>query len=212
MKEKISILIADDHPVTRAGLTVLLKAAGFKVVDEAVNGDEAVSKTLKLKPTVVLMDVRMSKKSGLEALAAIRRKLPDQRVIMLSAFTDRAAINDAVQHGASDFLVKTMPPTEIAAAIQRVCNDELLPEKSLLHVVRRLNRRSHAQSDSECPLTSREFQVMQNVALGRGNREIGEALEVSIETVKEHVQNSLRKLDVNDRTQAAVKMIQQGWA
>ncbi len=211
MKEKCTVLIADDHPITRAGLATMLKSAGIKVVGEAANGEEAVANTLKLKPDVVLMDVRMPKKTGVEALAAIRRKAPGQRVILLSAFDDRVFISEAIRHGAADYLSKASSAAEIVSAIHRVRNDEPLPEESLLHKVRRLNRRSRPRAKNDCPLTNRELQVLRNVALGLSNREIGVALEISIETVKEHVQNALRKLDVAGRTQAAVLAINNGW-
>lgn len=212
MKAKIQVVIADDHPVARAGLIAMLKAAPhIRVVGEAADGNEAVALALQHKPNVVLMDVRMPKKDGLEALAAIRRKSPDQAVVMVTAFGDRANVVEAIRHGAADFVLKDVSAEELIATIERAAAGEPPPETSHIHVVRRLNRRSQKRDDADCPLTNRELQILRNVSLGLSNREIGDALEISVETVKEHVQNALRKLNVTSRTQAAVMAINHGW-
>lgn len=206
----IKVLIADDHAMVRSGIAALLKGSGITVVDEAANGEEAYEKTVKLKPDVVLMDIRMPKKDGFETLEKIKRKFPHQRVIMLSAFDTQTYVARAVSGGADDYLLKDTPREEIIATIQRVAKDEDLSESSILRRVKRVMNRRKEGGDEAIPLTPRELQVLRNVALGLSNREIGNALEISIETVKEHVQNILRKLDVNDRTQAAVWAVRKG--
>jgi DNA-binding NarL/FixJ family response regulator len=206
----IKVLVADDHAMVRSGMTALLKGSGITVIDEATNGDEAYDKTIKQKPDVVLMDIRMPKKDGFEALEKIKRKLPNQRVIMLSAFDTQTYVARAVSGGADEYLLKDMPRDEIIATIQRVARDEELSESSILRRVKRVMTRRKETEDEGVPLTPRELQVLRHVALGLSNREIGNALEISIETVKEHVQNILRKLDVNDRTQAAVWAVRKG--
>ncbi len=206
----IKVLVADDHAMVRSGITALLKGSGITVLDEATNGDEAYDKTIKQKPDVVLMDIRMPKKDGFEALEKIKRKAPHQRVIMLSAFDTQTYVARAVSGGADDFLLKDTPRDEIIATIQRVAKDEDLSESSILRRVKRVMSRRKESGDESIPLTPRELQVLRHVALGLSNREIGNALEISIETVKEHVQNILRKLDVNDRTQAAVWAVRKG--
>ena len=206
----IKVLIADDHAMVRSGISALLKGSGITVVDEATNGDEAYEKTIKLKPDVVLMDIRMPKKDGFEALEKIKRKVPHQRVIMLSAFDTQTYVARAVSGGADEYLLKDTPREEMIATIQRVAKDEELSESSILRRVKRVMTRRKEGSDETIPLTPRELQVLRHVALGLSNREIGNALEISIETVKEHVQNILRKLDVNDRTQAAVWAVRKG--
>ena len=206
----IKVLVADDHAMVRSGLTTLLKGSGINVIAEAADGEEAFNKTLKLKPDVVLMDARMPKKDGYYALERIRRKVPHQRVIMLSAYDTRTHIARAVSLGADDYLTKDTPRDEIIKRIKMVMNDEDLSEKSVMREVKRVMTRRKDASESNIPLTPRELQVLRHISLGLSNREIGLALEISVETVKEHVQNILRKLDVNDRTQAAVWAVRQG--
>jgi DNA-binding NarL/FixJ family response regulator len=143
-------------------------------------------------------------------LEKIKRKVPHQRVIMLSAFDTQTYVARAVSGGADEYLLKDTPREEMIATIQRVARDEDLSESSILRRVKRVMTRRKEGGDENIPLTPRELQVLRHVALGLSNREIGNALEISIETVKEHVQNILRKLDVNDRTQAAVWAVRKG--
>jgi DNA-binding NarL/FixJ family response regulator len=206
----IRVLVADDHAMVRSGIAALLKGSGITVVDEAADGDEAVEKTLRLKPDIVLLDIRMPKRDGFSALEKIRKKLPNQRVVMLSAFDNNTYVARSVALGADDYLLKDAPRDEMVAAIQRVVKDEGLSESSILHRVKRVMTRKREDTDDGVPLTNRELQVLRHVALGLSNREIGSSLGISIETVKEHVQNILRKLDVNDRTQAAVWAVKKG--
>ena len=206
----IKVLVADDHAMVRSGITALLKGSGITVIDEASDGEEAVEKTIKLKPDVLLMDIRMPKRDGFAALEKIRKKLPNQRVVMLSAFDNNTYVARSVALGADDYLLKDSPKDEMVAAIQRVHRDEDLSDSSILRRVKRVMNRKKEEGDDGIPLTNRELQVLRHVALGLSNREIGGSLGISIETVKEHVQNILRKLDVNDRTQAAVWAVKKG--
>lgn len=206
----IKVLVADDHAMVRSGIATLLKGSGIQVIDEAADGDEAVEKTIKLKPDVLLMDIRMPKKDGFAALEKIRKKLPNQRVVMLSAFDNNTYVARSVALGADDYILKDSPREEMVATIQRVYRDEDLSDSSILRRVKRVMNRKKEEEDDGIPLTNRELQVLRHVALGLSNREIGSSLGISIETVKEHVQNILRKLDVNDRTQAAVWAVKKG--
>ncbi|MGE0756636.1 MAG: response regulator [Pirellulaceae bacterium] len=206
----IKVLVADDHAMVRSGISTLLKGSGITVVDEAADGEEAVEKTLKLKPDVLLLDIRMPKRDGFSALEKIRKKLPNQRVVMMSAFDNNTYVARSVALGADDYILKDSPREEMVAAIQRVFKDEGLSDSSIMHRVKRVMTRKREDGDDGVPLTNRELQVLRHVALGLSNREIGSSLTISIETVKEHVQNILRKLDVNDRTQAAVWAVKKG--
>lgn len=206
----IKVVVADDHGMVRSGMSTLLKGSGISVIDEAADGDEAVEKTLKHKPDVLLLDIRMPNRDGFSALEKIRKKIPDQKVVMLSAFDNNTYIARSVALGADDYLLKDSPRDEIVAAIQRVFRDEELSDSSILRRVKRVMNRSKEDHDEGIPLTNRELQVLRHVSLGLSNREIGSSLGISIETVKEHVQNILRKLDVNDRTQAAVWAVKKG--
>ena len=183
----IKVLIADDHAMVRSGIAALLKGSGITVVDEAANGEEAYEKAIKLKPDVVLMDIRMPKKDGFEALERIKRKVPHQRIIMLSAFDTQTYVARAVSGGADDYLLKDTPREEIIATIQRVAKDEDLSDSSILRRVKRVMNRRKEGGDEGIPLTPRELQVLRNVALGLSNREIGNALEISIKIGRAHV-------------------------
>jgi DNA-binding NarL/FixJ family response regulator len=206
----IKVLVADDHAMVRSGIAALLKGSGITVIDEAADGEEAVDKTIKLKPDVLLLDIRMPKRDGFAVLEKIRKKMPNQHVVMLSAFDNHTYVARSVALGADDYLLKDAPRDEMVATIQRVHRNEGLSDSSILHRVKRVMTRKREDGDNAIPLTNRELQVLRHVALGLSNREIGSSLEISIETVKEHVQNILRKLDVNDRTQAAVWAVKKG--
>ncbi|MEX0818689.1 MAG: response regulator transcription factor [Pirellulaceae bacterium] len=206
----IKVLVADDHEVVRSGLANLLKGSDIEIVDEASDGDEAVELTMKHHPDVVLMDIRMPNRDGLSALEVIRGKLPDARVVMLSTYDNPTYVARSVALGATDFVLKGSTRQELVDVITRAASGDEPLDSSVLRRVKRVMRRRHERDDDGIPLTNRELQVLRHVALGLSNREIGQSLGISIETVKEHVQNILRKLDVNDRTQAAVWAVRRG--
>ena len=206
----IKVVVADDHEVVRSGLANLLKGSDIVIVDEASDGDEAVEKTMKHVPDVVLMDIRMPNRDGLSALEAIRDKMPDARVVMLSTYDNPTYVARSVALGATDFVLKGSTRQELVDVITRAASGDEPLDTSVLRRVKRVMRRRHEREDDGIPLTNRELQVLRHVALGLSNREIGQSLGISIETVKEHVQNILRKLDVNDRTQAAVWAVRRG--
>lgn len=206
----ISIVVADDHEVVRSGLANLLKGSDIEIVDEAADGDEAVEKAVQHHPDVVLMDIRMPNRDGLSALEAIRGKMPEARVVMLSTYDNPTYVARSVALGATDFVLKGSTRQEIVDVITRAASGDEPLDTSVLRRVKRVMRRRHERDDDGIPLTNRELQVLRHVSLGLSNREIGQSLGISIETVKEHVQNILRKLDVNDRTQAAVWAVRRG--
>ncbi|MGE0759058.1 MAG: response regulator [Pirellulaceae bacterium] len=208
MSERVRVFIADDHPATREGLANLLEEVGIAIVGQTESGEDVVSQASTLKPDVVLLDVQMKHRDGLWALQQIREKIPEQRVIMLSAFADPIYLARSAALKANDYLLKDTPPRQLAAAIDRVYRDEPLPDESLLRRIRRPT--SYRQRDEVNPLTDRETQVLRHISQGFSNTEIGKALGISVETVKEHVQNIIRKLDVEDRTQAAVWAVKSG--
>jgi DNA-binding NarL/FixJ family response regulator len=206
----IRVVVADDHEVVRMGLASLLQDTGIEIVDQAANGEEAIEKVLFHRPDVVLLDVRMPHHDGITTLEEIRAKLPQVRVVMFSTYDNPTYVARSAALGAADYVLKSTPRDEFIAAIRRAAGGEEPSENSLLRRLKRsMSRRKDAAEDS-VPLTNRELQVLRHVALGLSNREIGRSLEISIETVKEHVQNILRKLDVKDRTQAAVWAVRRG--
>lgn len=206
----IQVLIADDHQVVREGLRCLFKNTDISIVAEAADGTQAVNESVRIKPDVVLMDVRMPDIDGLEALERLHKKLPDVPVVMLSSYDNPTYVARSVALGAVDFLLKGSPRDILIDAISRAASKQGPPDSSLLHQVRDAMSKRREVSDENVPLTNRELQVLRHVALGLSNREIGRSLDISVETVKEHVQNILRKIDVTDRTQAAVWAVRRG--
>ena len=207
----IKAVVADDHEVVRRGLASLLQGSGIEIVAEATNREETVEKTLAHRPDVVLLDVRMpDHDDGLKALEEIRTKLPTACIVMLSSYDNPTYVARSVALGAADYVLKSASRQELINAITRAVAGQEPDESSLYQRVKRVMSRRKNGGDETIPLTNRELQVLRHVALGLSNREIGQSLEISIETVKEHVQNILRKLDVNDRTQAAVWAVRKG--
>lgn len=200
----ISLLIADDHHVVRSGLSTLLEGADIAIIGEASSGNEAVDKTLELKPDVVLMDIRMMEGDGLSALERIREQCPGMPVVMLSTFDNPTYIARSLAHGARDYVLKGSPREELIEAIQRAVRGDAPAQGSVTNSVREAMEKRAKPDSAEIPLTKREMQVLRHVALGLSNREIGKSLHISVDTVKEHVQNIFKKLGISDRTQAAV--------
>ena len=206
----ISIVVADDHEVVRTGLASLLKDSEIEIVSEAADGDEAVSQTLKHSPDVVLMDIRMAETDGLSALERIRKESPQTPVVMLSTYDNPTYVARSVALGASDYVLKGSTRQDLLTAIRRAAGGESPSSDSILKRVKEAMERRQEPVDEDIPLTNREMQVLRHVALGLSNREIGQSLGISVETVKEHVQNILRKVQVTDRTQAAVWAVRKG--
>jgi DNA-binding NarL/FixJ family response regulator len=207
---KVKVLVADDHEVVRSGLASPLKDSEVDIVGEAANGDDAVAKAIKLQPDVVLLDIRMPGTDGLTALERIRVEAPDSRVVMLSTYDNPTYVARSVALGASDYVLKGSSRKELIAAITAAAKGDAPSKTGELRRVKGSMERRHNAADEESPLTNREAQVLRHIALGLSNREIGRSLGISIETVKEHVQNILRKIAVSDRTQAAVWAVRKG--
>jgi DNA-binding NarL/FixJ family response regulator len=207
----ITVLVADDHEVVRTGLARLLEDSDITIVGEAENGEQAVEQTMKHNPDVVLMDIRMPDSDGLAALETIKQQKPEVRIVMLSTYDNPTYVARSVALGASDYVLKDSSREDLIAAITRAASGESPSDDSILHRIKdTMSRRRERVDRSEIPLTNRELQVLRHVALGLSNREIGTSLGISIETVKEHVQNILRKIEAADRTQAAVWAIKKG--
>jgi DNA-binding NarL/FixJ family response regulator len=207
----IRVLIADDHEVVRRGLGVLLKNTDIEIVAEASSGEEVVQCVQTHQPDVTLLDVRMPDADGLEVLESIRKESPAARVIMLSTYDNPTFVARCVALGAVDYVLKGSHRQAIIEAIQTAAAGKAPREDSMLSQVKKvMSKRDEILDD--LPLTRRELQVLRHVALGLSNREIGRSLGISVETVKEHVQNILRKIQATDRTQAAVFAVKRGLA
>ncbi|MFM8377783.1 MAG: response regulator [Planctomycetia bacterium] len=208
----IRLLIVDDHEMVRRGIAQMVASADVQVVGEAANGETAVAAARRHKPDVVLLDVRMGGKDGLDAIKRIRSAAPSARVVMLSAFDTSTYVARAVSAGAHDYLLKTVTRKELLEAIGSAAKNAAPARSGAFRRIAGAMANRDASTASDVPLTPRETQVLRQVALGLSNREIADALDISVETVKEHVQNLLRKIALEDRTQAAVWAIRHGIA
>jgi len=200
----IKLVVADDHEVVRKGLTTMLAGSGIDIVAEAAHGEDAFEQVKKHRPDVALLDIRMPGVDGLAVLESIAREVPTTKVVMLSTHDNPTYIARSVALGATDYVLKGSGRRQLISAIEHAASgDDPGPSSALHKVAGAMNARKRAEED-DVPLTNRESQVLRHVALGLSNKEIGKSLGISVETVKEHVQNILRKVSVTDRTQAAV--------
>ncbi len=199
----IRVLIADDHPIVRQGLAALIgRQPGMVVVAEASNGREAVDLFRLHQPDVTLMDLRMPKLDGVEAIALIRAEVPTARLILLTTFDGDEEIYQGLRVGAMAYLLKDAAPDELLEAIRAVHQGQKrIPPEVAVKLANRMNSRS---------LTAREREVLRLVVAGQMNREIGESLSIAEGTVRAHMNNILSKLEVSDRTQAATMAIKRG--
>ena len=206
----IRLLIADDHEVIRSGLVSLLADEDVEIVAEAKNGDQTVELAKQHRPDVVLLDIRMESSDGLESLETLRREVPESKVVMLSTYDNPTYVARAVALGATDYILKGSDRETLLAAIRAAADGTGPVASGLLHKVATTMKIRKKPEDPKSTLTKRELQVLRHIALGLSNKEIGQSLGISVETVKEHVQNILRKIEVSDRTQAAVWAVRQG--
>ncbi len=212
--EKIRVLIADDHHVVRGGLRALLETEeDIVVVGEASDGVEAVHKMRSLAPDVLLLDLVMPRKNGIEAILDIKQDQQDARILVLTSFSDDDKVFAAIKAGALGYLLKDSSPHELIQAIRDVYNGE-----SSLHpviarkLIRELNRPAANLPQTDEPLTEREVEVLVLVARGYSNQEIADGLVISERTVRTHVSNILSKLHLANRTQAALYALKEGLA
>ena len=203
MSESIRILVVDDHNIVRQGLVALLNTvAGFEVIAEASDGEEAIHVHRKFKPDVTLMDLRLPRVPGVEAIARIRQESPAARFIVLTTFDGDEDIYRALQAGAKGYLLKGVDVDELADAIRAVhAGKSRIPA----FVAEKLAERMGGPS-----LTARELGVLQRIVAGRSNKEIAGDLNISEATVKTHINSILSKLGVSDRTHAATTALQRG--
>jgi DNA-binding NarL/FixJ family response regulator len=206
----IRVLICDDHEVIRTGLASLLAGSDIEIVGEAANGKDALRLAQKDKPDVVLLDIRMPDGDGLATLEKLRAKVPESKVVMLSTYDNPTYVARSVALGAADYVLKGSSRDSIVGTIQAAAAGESPSRHGELKKIAATMKVRQVLDDDDVPLTQRETQVLRHVALGLSNKEIGKSLEISVETVKEHVQNILRKITVSDRTQAAVWAVRKG--
>ena len=200
---RIRVLSVDDHPLMREGLAALINdAPDMTLVAEATNGTDAMREFRAHRPDVTVMDLRLPDMSGIDALVAIRKEFPEARVVVLTTFEGDAEIARAFKEGAAGYFLKTTPPKDLREAIRQVhAGEKTVPRDVGARLVDQLR---------EDPLTPREISVLQEVAAGGGNREIGVRLSIAEETVKVHMKKVLEKLGAVDRTQALVIALRRG--
>ena len=212
----IKIMIVDDQPLVREGLGTLLGLRPeIEVIGMAENGMDALNKALELQPDIVLMDIRMPKTNGVEGTKLIKERLPDAKVLILTTFNDSAFVFDALEEGASGYLLKDMPTDTIAQAILTVYHGGVvLPKEFTSQVLPELRMKRH-DKPAELPigleeLSDREREVLMQLGQGLNNKEIADKLFITEGTVKNHVSNVIQKLGLRDRTQAAIFAVRYG--
>lgn len=215
----IRVLIADDHPVVREGLSAIVDAEDdIYVVGEAWDGDEAIRLTHRLRPDVVLMDLKMPNVDGVEAIERIRAQAPDVHVLILTTYADEEYIVAGIRAGARGYLLKDAPPDELVRAIRIVARGGSLLEPVVAAKV--LDKLSAlmggdepdggGEAEQDSALTPREREILTLLASGARNKDIADALVISERTVKVHVTSLMQKLEANTRTEAVAKAIKRG--
>ncbi len=210
----IRVLIADDHPIVRQGLAVMLAVQpDMELVAVATNGAEAVRKAVQTLPDVIIMDLLMPIKDGLTAILEIKKMQLAARILVLSSFTDNEKVFAAIKAGAMGFLLKDSEPDELLKGIRMIYRGESMLHPSVANkLVQDIQRPPRSKSPRITkPLTERELKVLQSLGIGLSNREISNQLGISVRTVTTHVRNILDKLDMENRTQAALYAYKQGF-
>lgn len=201
----IKVMLADDHILMREGIRQLLEFDGsISVIAEANDGDECISKLLKFKPDVLLLDINMPKKNGIEVLEEIKKKNIDVKVLILTVHNETEYLLKAVDIGVDGYLLKDSESAELKRAINAVLNGENYIQPSLIPALNNRLVSRDIDKDKIESLTKRELEVLIQVANGLFNKEIATSLDISERTVKNHISNIFKKIDVSDRTQAAV--------
>ncbi|OQR61047.1 DNA-binding response regulator [Streptomyces maremycinicus] len=210
MADAIKVLLVDDHQVVRRGLRTFLEVQDdIQVVGEAADGAEGVALAEELKPDVVLMDVKMPGMDGVEALRRLRDLANPARVLIVTSFTEQRTVVPALRAGAAGYVYKDVDPDALAGAIRSVHAGHILLQPEVAGALLSQDEGSSGQGRGGA-LTEREREVLGLIADGRSNREIARALVLSEKTVKTHVSNILMKLDLADRTQAALWAVRHG--
>jgi len=213
MSENIRVLVVDDHTVVRDGLIALLSAEpGMEIVGSGSDGIEAVKLAKELNPDVILLDLVMPRMDGVQAIQEIKREDPDARILVLTSFAENHQVFSAIKSGAIGYLMKDTSSEELIQAIRDTFHNKpaLQPE-----IARQLMQDIQNQNDgaaSDDSLTLREVEILQQVALGKTNQEIADELVLSERTVRTHITNILAKLQLTNRTQAALYALREGIA
>ncbi len=209
MTQPIRVIVADDHGVVREGLRTLLTQAGLEVVALASSGEEAVQLALAHRPQVLLLDIRMPDLDGLQVLRTLRDQAPEVAVVLLTTYDNPTYLSQALQLEVAGFLTKDVAPDLIPLAVRAAAQGHALFTREVLRRALQEPRSVEPSADAEAQvlalgLTEQEVRVLRLVAQGLSNQEIAERLHISLNTVKTHLKHIFSKLEVSDRTQAAV--------
>ena len=207
------VLLVDDHALFRAGLATLLKAWGLQVVSQAGNGEEAIAKAREFHPDLIFMDINMPSLNGLEATRVIKTESPDTKIVILTVSDDEQDLFEAIKSGAEGYLLKNLREEEFADLVHRIDHGEpvmspILAKKLLLEFARMREEKQHL--DTDVGLTTREQEVLEELARGETNKEIAAALYISENTVSYHMKNILSKLHLSNRTQVVAWALEHG--
>ena len=220
--ERTKILIVDDHALFRVGIgNILEREPDFEVVAEADDSRSAIDRALETSPDIILMDLSIPAPGGIETTQRIKRELPSTGIIVLAQSEDEDALFDAIKAGAAAFILKDVGPDDLVTIIRRVVSGEYLINDKVfskpavasrvLKEFRELAVYGQEAAPIFAPLSPREVEILDNIAQGMTNKQVAYALSISEQTVKNHMSSILRKLSVNDRTQAVVYAMRQGW-
>jgi DNA-binding NarL/FixJ family response regulator len=220
--EKTKILIVDDRALFRVGIrSVLEREPDLEIVGEADDPRSALDAALETSPDIILMDLSLPAPGGIEATRRIKRELPSAGIIILASDEDEEALFQAIRAGAAAFILKNVGPDDLVTIIRRVSDGEFLINDKVfakpavasrvLKEFRELAVYGQEAAPIFAPLSPREVEILDNIAQGMTNKQVAYALSISEQTVKNHMSSILRKLSVNDRTQAVVYAMRQGW-
>ena len=213
MNGDIRVLIVDDHTVVRDGLQALITAEpGMQVVGSAADGVEAVSMARELKPDVILLDLVMPRKDGVQTILEIKKDNPEARILVLTSFAENHQVFSAIKSGAMGYLMKDTSSEELIQAIRDTFNYQPAMQPKIARQLMQDIQSQDSKPGSEMALTEREIEILQLVALGKTNQEIADDLVLSERTVRTHITNILAKLGLSNRTQAALYALREGIA
>lgn len=205
MLRKVKVMIADDHSMIREGLKQLLELEGnFEVIAEANDGEECLQIVNSLNPDVLLLDINMPKKDGLEVLQELKKKCPKMKVLVLTVHNEVEYLMKAMDIGINGYLLKDSESAKLKKAIMTVIRGETYIQPDLIPMLNSKMKNMKNDHDKLESLTKRELDVLKNLSVGMYNKEIATKLDISERTVKNHVSNIFKKIGVSDRTQAAV--------
>ncbi len=211
-KKIVRVLIADDQTLFREGIKdVLTGEKWISVVGEAADGEEAVALAKKLKPDVILMDIKLPKMDGITATKNIKKTEPNINILMLSSFEDEAHVMDAVQAGANGYLSKMLPAVELVNSIRTFTTEGLMiPQQMMGKLLQGLRKMGEPNAPTQAMLTKTEVKVLDMLGSGLSNKELAMELNCSVKTIKNHLNSAFHKLGVTSRTEAVVKAIKLG--